>query len=86
MLNDSGDALPILGFVSLAHFHPSSVYYIYATVIAEQFGYGFGFAAFMMYLIYVLMANQNLTLLYCYWIYGIRNDASEWQVDSYKNI
>jgi PAT family beta-lactamase induction signal transducer AmpG len=33
--------LPILGFVSLAHFHPSSVYYIYATVIAEQFGYGF---------------------------------------------
>jgi PAT family beta-lactamase induction signal transducer AmpG len=53
MLNDSGDALPILGFVSLAHFHPSSVYYIYATVIAEQFGYGFGFAAFMMYLIYV---------------------------------
>jgi hypothetical protein len=33
-------------------FH-SSVYYIYATVIAEQFGYGFGFAAFMMYLIYV---------------------------------
>jgi hypothetical protein len=31
---DSGDALPILGFVALAHFHPSSVYYIYATVIA----------------------------------------------------
>ncbi|MBC5836744.1 MFS transporter [Flavobacterium muglaense] len=45
--------LPILGFVLLAHFHPASVYYIYATVIAEQFGYGFGFAAFMMYLIYV---------------------------------
>jgi hypothetical protein len=38
---DSGDALTILGFVSL-HFHPSSVYYIYATV-TEQFGYGFGF-------------------------------------------
>jgi PAT family beta-lactamase induction signal transducer AmpG len=45
--------LPIIGFVLLAHFHPTSVYYIYATVIAEQFGYGFGFAAFMMYLIYV---------------------------------
>jgi PAT family beta-lactamase induction signal transducer AmpG len=45
--------LPILGFVMLAHFHPTSIYYIYATVIAEQFGYGFGFAAFMMYLIYV---------------------------------
>jgi PAT family beta-lactamase induction signal transducer AmpG len=45
--------LPIIGFVLLAHFHPTSVYYIYVTVIAEQFGYGFGFAAFMMYLIYV---------------------------------
>ncbi len=45
--------LPIIGFILLAHFHPASPYYIYATVIAEQFGYGFGFAAFMMYLIYV---------------------------------
>jgi MFS transporter, PAT family, beta-lactamase induction signal transducer AmpG len=45
--------LPILGFVLLSHFHPSSIYYIYAVVILEQFGYGFGFAAFMMYLIYV---------------------------------
>jgi len=45
--------LPIIGFVLLAHFHPTSVYYIYATVVAEQFGYGLGFSAFMMYLIYV---------------------------------
>lgn len=45
--------LPIIGFVLLAYFHPFSPYYIYATVIVEQFGYGFGFAAFMMYLIYV---------------------------------
>ncbi len=45
--------LPIIGFILLAHFHPASVYYVYITVIAEQFGYGFGFAAFMMYLIYV---------------------------------
>ena len=45
--------LPIIGFVLLSHFHPSSIIYIYLTVIAEQFGYGFGFAAFMMYLIYV---------------------------------
>lgn len=45
--------LPIIGFVLLALFHPASVYYIYAVVILEQFGYGFGFAAFMMYLIYV---------------------------------
>ena len=45
--------LPIVGFILLSNFHPESVYYVYATVIAEQFGYGFGFAAFMMYLIYV---------------------------------
>ena len=45
--------LPIVGFILLAHFHPASVFYVYATVIAEQFGYGFGFAAFMMFLIYI---------------------------------
>ncbi|MEC5165618.1 PAT family beta-lactamase induction signal transducer AmpG [Flavobacterium sp. PL11] len=45
--------LPNIGFILLSHFHPSSILYIYLTVIAEQFGYGFGFAAFMMYLIYV---------------------------------
>lgn len=45
--------LPIIGFILLAFFHPSSIYYIYAVVILEQFGYGFGFTAFMMYLIHV---------------------------------
>jgi MFS transporter, PAT family, beta-lactamase induction signal transducer AmpG len=45
--------LPIIGFILLSYFHPISVYYIYATVICEQFGYGFGFAAFMMFLIHV---------------------------------
>ena len=45
--------LPIIGFILLSHFHPASIFYVYATVVAEQFGYGFGFAAFMMYLIYV---------------------------------
>lgn len=45
--------LPIIGFILLAFFHPSSIYYIYAVVILEQFGYGFGFTAFMMFLIHV---------------------------------
>ncbi|WP_163409816.1 MFS transporter [Flavobacterium ajazii] len=45
--------LPIIGFILLAFFHPASIYYIYAVVILEQFGYGFGFTAFMMYLIHV---------------------------------
>ncbi|NGY37204.1 AmpG family muropeptide MFS transporter [Flavobacterium sp. XN-5] len=45
--------LPNIGFILLSHFHPESIYYVYTAVIAEQFGYGFGFAAFMMYLIYL---------------------------------
>jgi PAT family beta-lactamase induction signal transducer AmpG len=45
--------LPIIGFIVLSHFHPTSIFYVYATVICEQFGYGFGFASFMMFLIYV---------------------------------
>jgi MFS transporter, PAT family, beta-lactamase induction signal transducer AmpG len=58
--------LPIIGFILLAHFHPETIIhiqfwrfdyllnpYITSVVVIEQFGYGFGFAAFMMYLIYV---------------------------------
>ncbi len=45
--------VPIIGFILLAHYHPTDIWNVYATVVAEQFGYGFGFAAFMMYLIYV---------------------------------
>ena len=45
--------LPIIGFILLSFFHPTSIYYIYAVVILEQFGYGFGFTAFMMFLIHV---------------------------------
>lgn len=45
--------LPIIGFILLSHFHPESIFYVYITIIVEQFGYGFGFAAFMMFLIYV---------------------------------
>ncbi len=45
--------LPIMGFILLSHFHPENVFFIYLVVIIEQLGYGFGFAAFLMYLIYV---------------------------------
>lgn len=45
--------LPIIGFILLAYFHPASIHYIYAVVILEQFGYGFGFTGFMMFLIHV---------------------------------
>lgn len=45
--------LPIIGFILLSYFHPTSIFYVYTTIICEQFGYGFGFAAFMMFLIYI---------------------------------
>jgi PAT family beta-lactamase induction signal transducer AmpG len=56
--------LPILGFVALAHFHPSP-FITFMRLLAEQFGYSFGFAAFMMYLIYVAdgESKPHITLL-----------------------
>jgi MFS transporter, PAT family, beta-lactamase induction signal transducer AmpG len=45
--------LPILGFIFLAYLQPESHVFITIAIALEQFGYGFGFAAFMMYLIYV---------------------------------
>ncbi len=51
--------LPIIGFILLAHFHPANTLFIYLAVIIEQFGYGFGFAAFLMYLIYVAEGDSK---------------------------
>lgn len=48
-----GMHLPIFGFIFLAYLQPNSHVYITIAIVLEQFGYGFGFAAFMMYLIYV---------------------------------
>jgi PAT family beta-lactamase induction signal transducer AmpG len=48
-----------LALFTFALSHPSSVYYIYATSHREQFGYGFGFAAFMMYLIYIAEGDSK---------------------------
>jgi MFS transporter, PAT family, beta-lactamase induction signal transducer AmpG len=45
--------LPIFGFIFLAYLQPESHVFITIAIALEQFGYGFGFAAFMMYLIYV---------------------------------
>ena len=45
--------LPNALYALLAITQSTSIYAVVGTVILEQFGYGFGFAAFMMYLIYV---------------------------------
>ena len=44
--------LPCLSFVFLAAFQPSNLWIIGPCVALDQFGYGFGFTAYMLYLIY----------------------------------
>lgn len=44
--------LPCLSFVFLAAFQPQNIWLISSCVALDQFGYGFGFTAYMLYLIY----------------------------------
>lgn len=44
--------LPCLSFVFLAAFQPSDLWIAGSCVVLDQFGYGFGFTAYMLYLIY----------------------------------
>lgn len=45
--------LPNLLYIALAYFQPENLFFSGAVVIVEQFGYGFGFAAYMVFLIYL---------------------------------
>lgn len=45
--------VPNVLYVLLAYFRPESQVAVTASVIIEQLGYGFGFAAFLMYLIFI---------------------------------
>ncbi len=45
--------LPNLAFVYLAYAMPSNLYLITAAIAVEQFGYGFGFAAYLLFMIMV---------------------------------
>ena len=44
--------LPCLSFVFLAAYQPQNIWLISACVALDQFGYGFGFTAYMLYLMY----------------------------------
>lgn len=44
--------MPCLSFVFLSLFQPSNIWLIASCVVLDQFGYGFGFTAYMLYLIY----------------------------------
>ena len=45
--------LPNLVYVFLSYVMPSSLWVVAGSVAVEQFGYGFGFTAYMLYMIYV---------------------------------
>jgi PAT family beta-lactamase induction signal transducer AmpG len=45
--------LPCLSFVYLGVYQPANIIAITAAIAVEQFGYGFGFTAYMLYMIYV---------------------------------
>lgn len=45
--------IPDLLYVYLAAYQPEQIEIILGCVMAEQFGYGFGFTAYMLYLIYI---------------------------------
>ena len=45
-------SLPDIVYVYLSHFQDSSLWIINGCIFIEQFGYGFGFTAYMLYLIY----------------------------------
>ena len=44
--------LPCLSFVYLSMFLPTNMVYIAVAIAIEQFGYGFGFTAYMMYMMF----------------------------------
>ena len=50
--------LPDAVFIWLAYARPENIFAIGAAVAVEQFGYGFGFTAFMLYMIYIARGAQ----------------------------
>lgn len=51
--------LPDLVYIYMSWQQPESYWLIYPSVAIEQFGYGFGFTAFMMYLIYIAQGEYK---------------------------
>ncbi|MFK7968713.1 MAG: MFS transporter [Bacteroidia bacterium] len=51
--------IPNIIYIYLAMAQPDNTYLLMAAVAVEQFGYGFGFTAFMMYLIYISQGSYK---------------------------
>ncbi|MBB3187467.1 PAT family beta-lactamase induction signal transducer AmpG [Microbacter margulisiae] len=52
-------SLPHLMYVYLAYFQPDNFWLINLSVAIEQFGYGFGFTAYMLYMIYLSQGEHR---------------------------
>jgi PAT family beta-lactamase induction signal transducer AmpG len=51
--------LPNLVFVYLSYAQPENLVFITSAVAVEQFGYGFGFAAYMIYMLYIAQGEHQ---------------------------
>jgi MFS transporter, PAT family, beta-lactamase induction signal transducer AmpG len=51
--------VPNLAYVALAMAQPESLWVISAAIVVEQFGYGFGFTAYMVYMLMVAESHDN---------------------------
>lgn len=51
--------LPNGVYAIMAWLQPESIYFVSAMVALEQFGYGFGFTAYMLYMIYISEGNHR---------------------------
>lgn len=51
--------LPNVVYLYMAHFQPENILLIQSFIAIEQFGYGFGFTAFTMYLIYFVQGEHK---------------------------
>lgn len=51
--------LPDAVYIYLSYYQPDNLYIVNACVFVEQFGYGFGFTAYMLYLIYYSRGNYK---------------------------
>ena len=69
--------VPHLAYVYMSFAQPENQLIIGLCVVLEQFSYGFGFTAYMLYMIYISEGKkQNRTFCYCHRFYGFGNDAS----------
>ncbi len=55
--------VPNVVYLALAYFQPESLTYVAVGVMAEKFGYGFGFTGYMLYMLY-LAQGQHQTSFY----------------------